>query len=137
MFKKLGTCLLCAMLLFVQFTVMTPIKAEEVISKAPPVTTHTFTKSKTINGSTVKVQIKCNQRFDAFLNDGITYAEGSAKIVSVSGGGTARVMGTTSSGSTSSTSDDLLVVIVHVRLTKSGKTTDFDVNFAIRGTQSV
>lgn len=116
---------------FIAFCVTIPISAENSLERKPPVTTYTYTKTKYLNGSEIKVEITCDV-FEDTVSSIMSYNDGSARIVSVSGGGTARILAEEHAGHSSSDSDDIMSVIITVELNKNNVRSRTDIVFAFK-----
>ena len=128
MLKRIFTYIVIALLLL---CITIPVSAKDSVERKPPVTTYTYTKTKYLNGSEIKVEITCDV-FEDTVSSIMSYNDGSARIVSVSGGGTARILAEEHAGHSSSDSDDIMSVIITVELNKNNVRSRTDIVFAFK-----
>ena len=111
-------------------------KENTIETRAVPMTTHNFTKTKTINGVTVKIRITCYERLLGAASI-MEYTSGDCTLVSTSGG-SARITSDFISGSAGVGVDDDLIIIVYFTYTnESGATGSSSVSFTIRENELV
>lgn len=143
--KKNILALFIALTMLMNF--ITPVKAECTIintnsnsynaERALPVYTKYYTKSKTINGVTVKIRIKCTEYYITGNISNIVYNSGDCYIVDVEGG-SAYLTGDYRSGSAGlGNNNDLVIVVDYSYTSNTGYNGSNSITFTIRGNELV